>query len=103
MGGVIVFLVVCGIIGGMVGTNKQMGGGQGFALGVVLGPLGVIIVAVSKGTGTLGKIEARPAEAGWHPDPLGRFDSRFWDGARWTQHVGRVEGDGTRRQLEDPV
>lgn len=23
----------------------------------------------------------------WHPDPLRRFDVRYWDGLRWTEHV----------------
>lgn len=23
----------------------------------------------------------------WHPDPSGRFQFRFWDGTRWTEHV----------------
>jgi uncharacterized protein DUF2510 len=23
----------------------------------------------------------------WHADPTGRYDSRWWDGTRWTQHV----------------
>jgi uncharacterized protein YxjI len=25
----------------------------------------------------------------WHPDPFGRFQSRYWDGERWTEHVSR--------------
>jgi hypothetical protein len=25
--------------------------------------------------------------AGWHPDPSGRHEHRFWDGAQWTEHV----------------
>ena len=28
-----------------------------------------------------------PAPSGWHPDPYGRFDYRFWDGANWTEGV----------------
>lgn len=36
--------------------------------------------------------------AGWYPDPLGRFDHRYWDGTAWTEHVSR---DG--RQEIDPV
>ena len=24
---------------------------------------------------------------GWHPDPMGRFQHRYWDGSRWTGHV----------------
>lgn len=27
---------------------------------------------------------------GWHPDPTGRFDIRYWDGTLWTEHVGRA-------------
>ena len=29
--------------------------------------------------------EASPAA--WHPDPYGRHELRYWDGARWTEHV----------------
>lgn len=25
--------------------------------------------------------------AGWHPDPTGAAQLRYWDGARWTEHV----------------
>src|SRR4051794_3379509 len=25
--------------------------------------------------------------AGWHKDPSGRHELRFWDGDRWTEHV----------------
>jgi len=25
--------------------------------------------------------------AAWHPDPLGRYEYRYWDGQRWTEHV----------------
>lgn len=25
---------------------------------------------------------------GWHPDPFGRAQHRYWDGVRWTEHVG---------------
>jgi len=26
-------------------------------------------------------------EPGWHPDPMGRNEQRFWDGANWTHRV----------------
>jgi hypothetical protein len=37
--------------------------------------------------------------AGWYPDPLGRFDHRWFDGTRWTADVSlagvrRVDPDG---------
>jgi len=25
--------------------------------------------------------------AAWHPDPFGRHQMRYWDGAKWTEHV----------------
>lgn len=25
--------------------------------------------------------------SGWHPDPYRRYQLRYWDGARWSQHV----------------
>ena len=28
--------------------------------------------------------------AGWYPDPSGRFELRYWDGSRWTEHVSRA-------------
>lgn len=34
----------------------------------------------------------------WYPDPTGRFQFRYWDGAAWTQHVAR---DGT--PYSDPL
>jgi hypothetical protein len=27
--------------------------------------------------------------AGWHADPAGRYELRYWDGQRWTEHVSR--------------
>jgi hypothetical protein len=34
-----------------------------------------------------------PLGPGWHPDPAGRHEYRYWDGAYWTEHVvdGGVE------------
>lgn len=93
---------VMGVIGAMIGSSKKMGAAGGFFLGVLLGPIGVLVAAVSSGPSTLERIEAKPEEPGWHPDPLGRFDARWYDGKRWTQHVGRVDGD-QRVQLEDPL
>ena len=35
---------------------------------------------------------------GWHPDPFGRAALRWWDGARWTEHVSTAG-----RTAVDPV
>jgi uncharacterized protein YxjI len=37
--------------------------------------------------------------AAWHPDPFGRFESRYWDGERWTEHVSR----GGQALVDPPV
>ena len=34
---------------------------------------------------------------GWYPDPFGRHETRWWDGARWTEHVA-----SHGRQAVDP-
>jgi len=30
---------------------------------------------------------ATAAGPGWHPDPVGRHQHRYWDGTAWTEHV----------------
>lgn len=103
---IVVWLVLAGMIGAAIGSSRTMGAGAGFFLGVLLGPIGWLITVASTRRpepSTLDRIERQPGEAGWHPDPLGRFDSRWYDGSRWTQHVGRVGPDGSRTQFEDPL
>lgn len=39
-----------------------------------------------------------PQPAGWHADPRGRHELRYWDGSAWTEHVS----DGGV-QATDPV
>jgi hypothetical protein len=34
---------------------------------------------------------ADPSPA-WQHDPTGRFDRRYWDGLRWSQHVSDASG-----------
>ena len=34
----------------------------------------------------------------WYPDPAGRHEYRYWDGAAWTGHVGDAG-----KQSEDPL
>jgi hypothetical protein len=33
-------------------------------------------------------VPAAGPPAGWHPDPSGKYQHRWWDGQRWTAHVG---------------
>ena len=32
---------------------------------------------------------ATATPAGWYPDPSGRYEMRYWDGDKWTEHVSR--------------
>jgi uncharacterized protein YxjI len=32
--------------------------------------------------------------AGWHPDPTGQFEQRYWDGGQWTEHVAHQGQQG---------
>ena len=41
------------------------------------------------------------SEPGWHPDPTGRHEQRWWDGERWTEAVstagvGQVDAEGAQ-------
>ena len=47
-----------------------------------------IIVATVALVRSRGAISTKP---GWHPDPFGRYESRFWDGTRWTSQA-RTDG-----------
>src|SRR5205823_4712667 len=33
--------------------------------------------------------------ASWYPDPTGRYQQRYWDGAQWTEHVATDGQTGT--------
>ena len=33
---------------------------------------------------------ASSVPAGWHPDPSKRYEMRYWDGDKWTEHVSRA-------------
>ena len=42
--------------------------------------------------------------AAWHPDPTGRHELRYWDGAQWTEHVsnGGVQSTSPLTPPEEP-
>lgn len=52
---------------------------------------------------TVGPSEARSgsgARPDWYPDPTRRFEYRYWDGARWTEHVSRAGARSTDQLTE---
>lgn len=91
--------VVCGVIAGSMAQRKGLAGCGYFLAGFLLGPLGILIAAVSTPAGRLSQLTPAPSE-GWHRDPTGRFDRRYFDGRQWTRHVTRDAGED---QFEDPL
>ena len=39
------------------------------------------------------------APANWYPDPAGRFELRYWNGEKWTEHVST----GGQQSTDAPV
>lgn len=69
-----------------------MGVGTWLLLFVVAIGIGLAIALVNpRNSGDRGRDAAADpgptAEAGWYADPAGRFEQRYWDGARWTDDV----------------
>ncbi|MEZ5408855.1 MAG: phospholipid scramblase-related protein [Acidimicrobiales bacterium] len=42
------------------------------------------------------------APSGWHPDPFGRHEYRWWDGTRWTEQVASHGQQGTDPAVPGP-
>ncbi len=76
--------------GGHVGATSP--GRQGFAPdGPQEGAAGPFASATATTAATAATVGAGdpggPPPPGWHPDPSGRHEHRFWDGHEWTRHV----------------
>lgn len=67
-------------------THNLLLGWWGFPFGLVWTPSALI--ANRRALARLrGLMSAGAAAPGWHPDPTGRHQSRYWDGQRWTDQV----------------
>ncbi len=77
------------------------------------GPGGVVLrSAHSRGDSGKGHQVSNPyssTPSGWYPDPSGRHERRYWDGAQWTAHVctrsivGTDDPNGPARPAAPPV
>lgn len=78
---VLIIWGVCALLAAGIGASKGQGG-LGFFLGLVLGIIGVVIIALIKPP------QPEPQQAGgWWPDPYGRHEHRYYDGKTWTAYV----------------
>lgn len=62
-----------------------------------------ITVTVANAGPTLANL---PGQPGWHADPYLRYEMRYWDGARWTEHVssgGQQSADALRSDASSPT
>lgn len=91
---VAVIWVVMGFISGVIASSKGNSFGGYFLVGVLLGPIGIIIAAVASPQDRSLPAPGGP-EAGWYPDPAHRHEMRYWDGYRWTDHVADQGVQGT--------
>ncbi|MCU1358944.1 MAG: hypothetical protein JWN99_233 [Ilumatobacteraceae bacterium] len=62
--------------------------------GVVIGELYAVLKRPA-----LSFAPPEPMDANWHRDPSERFDQRYWDGVRWTEHVTGPNGQA----IDHPV
>jgi len=89
IGGVFAMAVFCAIIGSVIGESKGKRQ-EGALLGLFLGIIGVIAIAVMKDERPGSQPMAAPAAigpAGWHPDPFGVHQLRYFDGTSWREQV----------------
>lgn len=102
MGAVFIVLwVVFAAAGYAIGKSKGRAS-LGFVLGLLLGLIGIIIIACLKPVATASSYNyggptygqaggptpaGSPPAAQWLQDPSGRHQSRWWSGTAWTDHV----------------
>ena len=63
---------------------------------LVILPAAVIFAVVRLGRRGSGRSGHAPVAGapGWHPDPTGRHEFRFWDGKAWTDRISDRGNEG---------
>jgi hypothetical protein len=106
MGFIVLVWLACAALGYVVGNSKGRAT-EGLLLGLILGLIGVVIIACLKPRNAPGQAlghagwappGAAPVRQDWKPDPFGRHDYRWWDGTSWTGQVS----DGGVQSMDQP-
>jgi hypothetical protein len=85
--GILLLAALCGGIGCAINQAKNRSGGEGFALGFLLGLIGIIIVLCLPKLSSAEMPRAWPSALpppGWYQDPADPTQHRWWDGQRWS-------------------
>lgn len=75
---------LCTICSYNIGNNKSRGR-ESIALGLLLGPIGMIITACLQPASAQAQVTLRGD--GWWPDPFCSRVHRYYDGQQWTDYV----------------
>ena len=73
--GILLIGALQGGIACAISQAKNRPGREGFLLGFLLGPIGIIIVLC---------LPKMAASRGWYQDPSDPGQQRYWDGVRWS-------------------
>jgi hypothetical protein len=92
--GFVVVLLAFGLAAGLIAEHRGGSFGWFFLAGCGLGVFGVLAALLYQPS-------VEPAEdVGYWPDPVGRFDERYFDGHQWTD---AVFNHNDPRPHQDPV
>ena len=88
---------LCAICSYNIGKNKGRGG-DSLALGLLLGPIGVIVTARLQQATPGPQVTLRGD--GWWPDPFCHRVHRYYDGKQWTDYVSDMGTTSVEPTLE---
>lgn len=90
--------LIGGLVAGAIASGRGKSFGGFFILGALLPLIGIVVALLQPADQSKLSQLTPAATDGWHRDPTGRFEQRYYDGKTWTRHVAR-----SGEQFEDPL